>query len=104
MPNLQTVSPKAKPPQPPTTAKIFMNGRSQAVRLPKDFRFDSDEVYISRDEATGNVILSTKPAKTNNWEAVFQAIAELQADDVAGFLDTPKDTRQPKDPFADWQE
>jgi len=31
-----------------TTAKIFMNGGSQAVRLPKEFRFDSDEVCIKR--------------------------------------------------------
>lgn len=30
------------------TAKIFANGASQAVRLPKEFRFDVDEVYIKR--------------------------------------------------------
>ena len=30
-------------------AKIFMNGRSQAVRLPKEFRFDVDEVYIRKE-------------------------------------------------------
>ena len=30
------------------TAKIFMNGRSQAVRLPKEYRFDTDEVYITK--------------------------------------------------------
>ena len=30
------------------TAKLFINGRSQAVRLPKEFRFDSDEVAIRR--------------------------------------------------------
>jgi antitoxin VapB len=29
-------------------AKLFMNGRSQAVRLPKEFRFDGDEVYIQK--------------------------------------------------------
>jgi antitoxin VapB len=33
---------------PSQTAKIFMNGRSQAVRLPKEYRFDTDEVYISK--------------------------------------------------------
>ena len=36
-------------------AKLFMNGRSQAVRLPVDFRFDCEEVYIRRDENTHNV-------------------------------------------------
>ena len=30
------------------TAKLFMNGRSQAVRLPKEFRFNGDEVYIKK--------------------------------------------------------
>ena len=30
------------------TAKVFFSGRSQAVRLPKDYRFDSDEVFINR--------------------------------------------------------
>ena len=39
-------------------AKIFQNGRSQAVRLPAAFRFDVSEVYVRRDPATGDVILS----------------------------------------------
>jgi len=30
------------------TAKIFINGRSQAVRLPKDYRFDGNEVYVKK--------------------------------------------------------
>jgi len=32
----------------PSTAKVFTTGRSQAVRLPKEFRFDTPEVYIER--------------------------------------------------------
>ena len=40
------------------TAKLFMNGRSQAVRLPAAFRFDGTEVFIRRDPLTGDVILS----------------------------------------------
>ena len=88
----------------PTVAKVFMNGRSQAVRLPMAYRFDTDEVYISRDEMTGNVILSAKPVSANHWQSVFDAIAKLQADDVAGFLDVPKDDRDSADPFAGHQE
>ncbi len=43
------------------TAKLFVNGGSQAVRLPAEFRFDgSDEVYIRRDAVTGDVILSAR--------------------------------------------
>ena len=42
-------------------AKLFKNGASQAVRLPAEFRFEGDEVYISRDEKTQDVTLSTRP-------------------------------------------
>lgn len=40
------------------TAKLFRNGRSQAVRLPKEFRFEGNHVAIRRDEATGEVVLA----------------------------------------------
>ncbi len=43
------------------TAKLFKNGASQAVRLPAEFRFDGDEVYIYRDEKTQDIILSKRP-------------------------------------------
>ena len=42
----------------PRAAKLFRNGRSQAVRLPHDFRFEGTEVYIRQDPTTGDVILS----------------------------------------------
>ena len=42
------------------TAKLFVNGGSQAVRLPAEFRFKGSEVYIRRDQVSGEVILSTK--------------------------------------------
>ncbi len=47
-------------------AKIFMNGRSQAVRLPKDFRFDCDEVFVRRQGL--DVIISPK---TSTWDDFF---------------------------------
>jgi antitoxin VapB len=51
------------------TAKLFMNGRSQAVRLPLDFRFEGDEVYIRRDPETGDVVISSKPG---DWSEFFK--------------------------------
>lgn len=48
-------------------AKLFMNGRSQAVRLPAEFRFDGDEVHIRRDPLTGDVILSRRGGWTS-WD------------------------------------
>jgi virulence-associated protein VagC len=48
----------SKPKPAVKTAKLFMNGRSQAVRLPKEFRFEGNEVAIRRDETTGDVTLT----------------------------------------------
>ena len=59
------------------TAKLFKNGRSQAVRLPAEFRFEGNEVFIRRDEATGDVILSKRPA---NWDDFFALLDEQAAD------------------------
>lgn len=42
-------------------AKVFMSGRSQAVRIPAQFRFPGKEVYIRRDERNGDLILSQSP-------------------------------------------
>ena len=49
-------------------AKVFTSGRSQAVRLPKEYRFNTKEVYIRKEN--GKVILSEKPQKT--WAEIFE--------------------------------
>ncbi|MBN6739339.1 AbrB/MazE/SpoVT family DNA-binding domain-containing protein [Acidithiobacillus sp. MC6.1] len=54
-------------------AKLFKNGASQAVRLPAEFRFEGDKVYVTRDDATGDVLLSSRPgAKT--WNEFFELL------------------------------
>jgi antitoxin VapB len=60
-------------------AKIFTNGRSQAVRLPAAYRFDSKEVFIRQDATTGDVILSRRPS---TWDGFLAALkgANLPAD------------------------
>jgi len=68
-----------------TTAKIFKNGRSQAVRLPAAFRFDAKEVYIRRDANTGDVILSKRPGDWDEFFRNLQASEEERAD-FANFL------------------
>lgn len=50
------------------TAKIFTTGRSQAVRLPLEFRFDVPEVFIRHDPATGDMVLSRKPT---DWQGLL---------------------------------
>ena len=52
----------------PYTAKLFRNGRSHAVRLPAEFRFEGSEVHIRRTRA-GDVILSQRP---ESWESFFE--------------------------------
>ena len=49
------------------TAKSFMNGSSQAVRLPAEFRFEANKVFIRRDPVTGHVILSPCNRKFADW-------------------------------------
>ena len=56
------------------TAKLFMNGRSQAVRLPSEFRFPGREVYIRKDEKTGEVILSRR---SDSWDDFLKLRDEL---------------------------
>ena len=57
------------------TAKIFMNGRSQAIRLPKEYRFDTDEVYITKQG--DNIILS---AKEPSWDEFFDSKSAFDDD------------------------
>jgi antitoxin VapB len=59
-------------------AKVFMSGRSQAVRIPAEYRFATDEVYIRRDPQSGDLILSEAPG---GWDEIFAAL------DDAGFPD-----------------
>jgi antitoxin VapB len=58
-----------------TVAKVFENGRSQAVRLPKEYRFSSDEVMINR---IGDIVMLFP--KTNKWDTFIRAL-DMFSDD-----------------------
>ncbi len=60
-----------------TTAKIFHSGHSQAVRLPKAFRLAGDEVWISKNEATGEITLTPKKA-LSDIDVLFQLIESAE--------------------------
>ncbi len=80
------------------TAKIFMTGRSQAVRLPMEFRFDGTEVHIRRDPVTGDVILSARP---DSWDGLFRLDSSTQVpSDYMGEADR-RDTGVSRDPFEE---
>lgn len=78
------------------TAKVFTTGRSQAVRLPFEYRFDEKEVYIRRDAVTGDVILSRRP---DSWEGFFALDATM--DVPADFMsEADRNQGEPvRDPF-----
>jgi antitoxin VapB len=61
--------------------RLFKNGASQAVRLPAEFRFSGSTVYATHDEATGDVVLSTRPG-ARHWEDFFERMRSI---------DVPKD-------------
>jgi antitoxin VapB len=70
----------------PRIAKLFRNGRSQAVRLPADLRFEGSEVFVRRDPTTGDVILSRRP---ESWEDFFEMMKTV--DVPKGFLEDRED-------------
>lgn len=63
----------------PAVAKVFTTGRSQAVRLPKAFRFDTKEVIIERDGDA--VIMRPKRTQDEWWTEVQQALQEFEGMD-----------------------
>jgi antitoxin VapB len=74
------------------TAKLFQNGRSQAVRLPSEYRFEGSEVFVRRDPATGDVILSRRPESWTDFFALMNAV-EVPKDFLAHRKDLPPQKR-----------
>jgi antitoxin VapB len=73
-------------------AKLFKNGQSQAVRLPKEFRLPGKSVYVRR--AGSAVVLIPK---TKSWDSLFEACTEFTDD----FLATRRQgTQKREEPFA----
>ena len=72
------------------TAKLFWSGRSQAVRLPKDFRFEGDEVRIRRH---GAAVILEPIAK--DWSWLDQVTGPLDDDFVAAAGEPGKDQDRP---------
>src|SRR5262249_11659908 len=73
-------------------AKVFLNGRSQAIRLPKDFRVDSDEVYL-KQTSEGFLAIARDP-----WERFLEGVEELSDDCMA------RGRRQPQPQKRKWKE
>ena len=76
----------------PSTAKIFMTGRSQAVRLPKEFRFEGEQVRIRRE---GNAVV-LEPLSAD-WEWLDAIERPVDADFVESISDRSKEQQDRPD-------
>lgn len=82
-------------------AKLFTNGRSQAVRLPAAYRFQATEVFIRQDPETGDVILSRKPT---NWRDFFNLVNEAKIPKDFLSKKERKQKKETRDPLKGWKE
>ena len=71
------------------TAKIFQNGQSQAVRLPKEFRFDDKEVFIKK---CGHVVCLIP--KTDSWDVLFDSLKKFSRDFMTERVQPEQDRRE----------
>ena len=71
-------------------AKIFMNNRSQSVRLPKDFQFSTQEVFIRKEGS--EVVLSPRPF---NWTSYLTEGPVASANFMVDVEDLPVQEREP---------
>ena len=71
------------------TAKLFQNGQSQAVRLPKEFRFDDSEVFIKK---TGNVVQLIP--RSDSWNSLFGSLKKFSSDFMGERVQPALDKRE----------
>ena len=87
---------------------IAIYGNSQAIRLPKAFRVDVDEMWIARNEVTGEITLKPKDTailrqRQRRLDALMATIAENPLPD--DFLsDASRQNNPTQNPFADWED
>ena len=71
------------------TAKLFENGRSQAVRLPKEYRFEGDEVSINK---VGDIVILMP--KENKWSGLLNSLELFSDDFMADGREQPLDPQE----------
>lgn len=82
------------------TAKVFTTGHSQAIRLPKAFRVNTPEVWITKSDNAGGMTIQPKPTH-DDLEAFLAELHALAPSDE--FL-LPRDDPARPNPFEDWVE
>jgi antitoxin VapB len=79
------------------TTKVFRNGQSQAIRIPKQFRVNTEEVYIKKED--NRLIIEPKPAMT--WEK-FLSLPPLSPEDQADPIERDHAFPEDRRLFDDW--
>ncbi len=86
------------------TAKVFTTGNSQAVRLPKAFRVNTTEMWISKNELSGEITLKPKDAEEKRLRDI-ELLLKMIADDPFpadfSFRDESAPVEYPRSPFED---
>lgn len=67
--------------------KLFMNGRSQAVRIPAQFRFEGTEVEFRPGPNPGEVVLAPRPARTGTFDEFLRLRALIPPEELEGFME-----------------
>ncbi len=70
------------------TAKIFQNGKSQAIRLPKEYRFRGSKVYVKR---MGNAVILIP--EQDSWQTLVESLEQFSDDFLAERLQPPTQDR-----------
>ncbi|MBE5314312.1 MAG: AbrB/MazE/SpoVT family DNA-binding domain-containing protein [Xanthomonadales bacterium] len=76
------------------TTRVFNNGNSQAVRIPAEFKLDTDRVSITRNEAGDLILHPLRGPRGAALMEVLQALGEADADFLAA-LETEQASAQP---------
>lgn len=94
------IHPKQSEDKQPKTGKLFMNGRSQAVRIPAEYRFEGTEVEFRPGLNPGEVILAPRRERRGNLDEFFRLRALIPPEELEGFMEDRDQSGQIRDdPF-----
>lgn len=77
--------------------KLFMNGRSQAVRIPAEYQFEGTEVEFRPGPNPGEVIIASKPSHKSNWDEFARLRGLIPPEELEGFMEDREQGGQLRD-------
>ena len=86
------------------TAKVFTHGNSQAVRLPKAFRVNVQEMWIDKNEVTGEITLKPKDDEDQRKRNLEELLRLIRENPFKEDFIPPRDDAPRPSPFEDWIE